>query len=152
MHKNCLFLIQAIIWPQGRICNSIITLGNPSADVESYKIWSVNSSEVNSWLAILVKLLKSTASDTSSLVACEKLGNFLLANTFFFRYDEMFIDPLCSGVFKQFSAVMSRSCHLICRSCNFNVQNFSTDVEPLRTQSVCPLEVYCWLELLDQVA
>ena len=73
-------------------------LGNPSSDIESYKVWIVNFSEVSSWLAILVMLLKSSTADTSSLGASEKLGSFWLdegqrdfslANTVFFRYDKI---------------------------------------------------------------
>ena len=72
-------------------------LGNPISDLESDNVWIVNFSEVSSWLAILVKLLKSSTADTSWLGASEKLGSFWLdegqrdfplANTVF-RYDKI---------------------------------------------------------------
>ena len=52
--------------------------GRSSTDVESCKVWSVNLSEVSSWLELLVKLLKSTNADASSFGACEKVGSFWL--------------------------------------------------------------------------
>ena len=53
-------------------------MGIHSTDIKSYKVQSVNPSDISSWLVVFVKLLKSITADTSSLVTCEKLGSFWL--------------------------------------------------------------------------